>query len=312
MSEELKKAHTGEHTLFQSLSRVFEGIEVEKIDITEGRKSLFVKYPGVLDWKKVLEAELLVNKIITEGKVVKKTVGPLDEIKNKFGNKLRGKWDRITDKTVTVVEVDGFDCAACSGEHVSNTKEIGMLLVTKVNSLGKNVYEIQFEVDEKAKKKAIEMSSMTLTLVDVLGASEDNIEKTATNLKEEVLRLKKLVKAITKDYMNNFEFENVKGVKLYAKSFSELDSDEIGKSVGEMVEGNKTVVAVVNEHLGNISIILARSKDLDINVLTTLKEVCKEFNAKCGGKEDFAMGGGIKVEKEQVIQKIKDKLTSCL
>jgi alanyl-tRNA synthetase len=312
LPDELRKAHTGEHILFQSLSRVFDGIEIEKINITEEKKSLFVNYPDNLDKKKILEAELLVNKIIQDGREVKKFAGSKEEIEKRFENKVRGKWDRISDEKITVVEVDGFDYAACSGEHVENTKEIGMLLVTKVNSLGKNLHEIQFEVDEKAREKAIELANTVLVLEDILNTSKDKIESTVFNLKEEVLKLRKLLKIITRESMKDLNSEEIKGVKLYYKTFSGLDNDEIGKKVGELIKENKIVVLVVNDFFGNVSVVLARSSDVNIGVLSVLRRVCEEFKGKCGGKENFAMGGGFQADKEKIIQNIKDELISQL
>ncbi|MEM2955083.1 MAG: DHHA1 domain-containing protein [Candidatus Nanoarchaeia archaeon] len=309
MQDEIIKAHTGEHILFQSLSRFFKGIELEKIDITENKKSLFVKYDRSFDRRNIVEAELLANKIIEEGRCVNRFVGSMDEIKKKFGSKIRGKWERIDNNRVSVIEIEGFDYAACSGEHVKNTRDVGMILIKKIRSLGKNKYEIQFEVNEKARRMAIELKNVVMGISSILGAQEENLEKSATNLKKEFLITRKMLKIATRNCIQNIEIEKINGINFYHKLFFCLDNDEIGKKIGEIVKEKNNVVFIANKILEDASVFLGRSNGLDFNALQILREVCNDYNGKCGGNDRFATGN-IKYFDKEIFQKIKNKLVS--
>ena len=218
MSEE-PRAHSGEHVLFQSLSRVFKGIESVKVEIEPDKKQLFVKYDEEIDWNGILKAEKIANKIIQENRKVKITVGDREKLRKKYGNKLRGRWDLIKDKTIRIVEVEDFDCVACKGKHVERTTEIGFIVVKSFNKLGKNEYEIQFEVGEKAREYALESKKVAMSVIDILGTTSDKVEKTTRNLKEEILRLRKSLKETSKKSMENIEYEEIKGIKFYSKVF---------------------------------------------------------------------------------------------
>ncbi|MFQ6088417.1 MAG: hypothetical protein ACE5K0_05910, partial [Candidatus Methanofastidiosia archaeon] len=61
---ELRKAHTGEHLLFQALSRFFPGISVEKIRLREKKKVFYLHYSKELSWDGILKALKLANEII--------------------------------------------------------------------------------------------------------------------------------------------------------------------------------------------------------------------------------------------------------
>ena len=174
--DEKSKAHTGEHILFQSLSRVFKGMESVKVVIEPDKKQLFVKYGGEINWSGILKAERIANRIIQENRKVKITVGEKEKLRKQYGNKLRGRWDLIEDKTIRIVEVEGFDCVACKGEHVESTGEIGLIIVKDFKNLGKGEYEIQYEVGEKAKEFLMESKRIAMDVMEVLGATPDKIE----------------------------------------------------------------------------------------------------------------------------------------
>jgi alanyl-tRNA synthetase len=304
--DESRIAHTGEHILFRALFKVFPGLVLDKIDVVEGRKVVYVESAEQLSWEKLLEAELLANEVIADGKIVRKHAGSTEELKEKFGGKLRGKWERITDETVTVVEVDGYDWAACSGDHVENTIDIGMILITKVNSLGKEKYEIHFEVGEAAKQKALDLHARAKSVIEILGTTEDKLEKAAMNLKDEALMLRKKLKSVSKEALKNIAAENVNGIKIFAKIFPGLDNDELTARAGELVREKNTAVIFVNEFEEKIIITVARSDDLQFNAVEILQEVCEQLGGKGGGKPSFAMGGGKKtVSAEKILSDLK-------
>jgi alanyl-tRNA synthetase len=308
--DESSKAHTGEHVLFQSLSRVFKGMESVKVVIEQHKKQLFVKYDGEINWSGILEAERIANGIIQENRKIKIKIGDKEKLRKEYGNKLRGRWDLIEDKTIRIVEVEGFDCVACRGEHVKNTGEIGLIIVKDFKNLGKNDYEIQYEIGEKAKEFLIESKKIAMDVMEVLGATPDKIEKTAKNLKEEITRLRESLKETSKKAMEDIEYEEIKGVKVYSRVFDGLDKRELMRKAYDLKNEKKTVV-IFGDNSGVL--LMGRSDDVKFNVMPVLEKGCNFLGGKCGGKEDFAFGGGFKSNgMKEAVNIIKKELVKLL
>jgi len=308
--DESSKAHSGEHILFQSLSRVFKGMESVKVVIEPDKKQLFVKYDGEINWSGILKAERIANRIIQENIKIKITTGDKEKLRKKYGSKLRGRWDLIEDKTIRIVEVEGFDCVACKGEHVESTGEIGLIIVKDFKNLGKNEYEIQYEVEEKAKEFLMESKRIAMDVMEVLGATPDKIEKTVRNLKEEIIRLRESLKETSKKAMENLEYEEIKGIRVYAKVFDGLDKRELMRKVYSL-KNEKNTVVIFGDNSGIL--LMGRSNNLKFNVISVLEKGCSFLEGKCGGKEDFAFGGGFKSNNlKEAINLIKKELTKVL
>jgi len=309
MSEK-SRAHSGEHVLFQSLSRVFKGMESVKVVVEPDKKQLFVKYNGEITWNGILEAERIANRIIKENRKIKITVGDKEKLRKEYGNKLRGRWDLIEDKTIRIVEVEDFDCVACRGEHAESTGEIGFLIVKDFKNLGKGEYEIQYEVGENAKEMLIESKKIAMKVMEILGTTPDKFEKTASNIKEEIIRLRESLKDASKKAMEKLEYEEVKGVKLYSKIFDGLDRRELMRKAADLSKEKKTVV-IFGDSYGLL--VMGRSDDLNFNVIPLLEKGCNFLNGRCGGKENFAFGGGFKSNKlSEAIDLIKKDLIKLL
>jgi alanyl-tRNA synthetase len=308
--DEQSKAHSGEHVLFQSLSRVFKGMESVKVVIEPDKKQLFVKYDGEITWSGILQAERIANRIIQENRKIRITVGDKEKLRKEYGDKLRGRWDLIEDKTIRIVEVEDFDCVACRGQHVGSTGEIGLIIVKDFKNLGKGEYEIQYEVGEKAREELIESKKIAMKVMEILGTTPDKFEKTASNIKEEITRLKDSLKEASKKAMEKLEYEEIKGVKLYSKIFDGLDKRELMRKAAELIKEKKTVV-IFGDSSGLL--VMGRSDDLNFNVIPLLEKGCDFLGGKCGGRQEFAFGGGFKSNKlNEAIDLIKKDLIKLL
>ncbi|MDI6826478.1 MAG: DHHA1 domain-containing protein [Candidatus Aenigmarchaeota archaeon] len=309
MSEE-SRAHSGEHVLFQSLSRVFKGIESVKVVIKPDKKQLFVKYDGKIDWSGILKAEKIANRIIQENRKIKITVGNKEKLRKEYGDKLRGRWDLIEDKTIRIVEVEDFDYVACKGEHVESTGEIDLIIIKNFKNLGKGEYEIEYEVGEKAKEFLIESKKIMMKVTEILGTTPNKIENTAKNLKEEITRLRENLKEASKKAMEKLEYEEIRGVKLYSKIFDGLDRRELMRKAASL-RGEKNTVVIFGDSSGLL--VMGRSDDLNFNVIPLLEKGCNFLGGKCGGKQEFAFGGGFKSSNlNEAIDLIKKELIKLL
>ncbi|RLI33917.1 hypothetical protein DRO56_00545 [Candidatus Bathyarchaeota archaeon] len=309
VSEEAR-AHSGEHVLFQSLSRVFRGMESVKVVLGPGKKQLFVRYSGEIDWDGVLEAEKLANRVIREDRRIRVVVGDREEVRRRYGRRLRGRWDLIKDKQIRIVEVENFDYVACKGEHVQRTGEIGFIVVKGFRKTRRGEYEIQFEVGERAWEYALESKRLAMRLVEILGTTPEIAEETARNLREEAQRLRRSLREASKRALENLKYEEVRGVRVYSGVFEGLDRRELVKRAADLRKEGKTVVV-----LGDLSgfLVMGRSDDLGFNVIPLLEKGCRFLGGRCGGREKLAFGGGFKSKDlREAVDLIKRELTKIL
>ena len=270
-----------------SLQRIKGSLKVRKVEVSEGSGSVFVEVDS-LSFEELAKAQTMANKIISEGRVVKEHFfNSLEEAQKAFPS-LRAHEERIQGR-VRVVEVEGFDYSACSGKHVENTRECGMILVTHVSKSG-GEYRIDFEVGEKALETAVKLSTLCLSVSSILGTPLKNLEKTALNTKAENEDLRKRLSAVTEEIVRKIpSVEPLGRVKLHTAILKGVEAKTVMKTVGELVSENPSIYVIGLEWAGACSILIG-SCDGGVNAAQALREICKAFNGKGGGDQRIAIG----------------------
>jgi len=294
-------AHTAEHLFAGSLKRLKPGLKVVKVDQSEGKGSLYVDIPQ-LDWATILKAEEMANRVIAEGRPVKEHFfNSLEEAKNTFPQ-ARAMDERISGR-VRIVEVEGYDYAACIRGHVSNTRECEFFLVTRVSKAGGNRFQIDFLVGEEAKLRALELSKISLSVADILKAPIETVEKAVSNMKVELAELRRRLSKLSEREVKDIPSYSVGGVTVYSKVFEGLDSKRLMKRVGELTE-EAGVVALLANIADNATVILARSLDLNVDCAHLLERALAEYGGRGGGRREFAFGSVGKAYVEEVFKTI--------
>lgn len=283
---ELMKGHTAEHLIFSALSREVEGIELVKISIKPEKKSLTVR--GQLDWDAVLNAQANVNEIIENEMQVECLWLNRDD---PLLQGVRAKLERISSDEIRIIKIGDFDIAACSGVHVSNTKEIENVLITKLNSAKPaGDFEVEFEVGAKARRLALDLAGITLKASELLGAHPHDVIKAIQNLKREAERTRETLSNLIREKIKSLEPERAGDVLIYSGIFPSVDRKVLIDAANRIVrsEGRACVFATVDESL---TMIVARSSDLHFDSREILSTALKEVGGRGGGKPEFAVGG---------------------
>jgi alanyl-tRNA synthetase len=303
-TDQKKKAHTGEHILFRALSTVVEGLTVKKVEL--GKRNYFkVHYDEEFQWTPILKAELLANQIVREGRPVKKIKGSKEEIKKKFPH-LRVRWDRIKDQTITVVEIEDYDWAACVGDHVENTKDIEYILITRINSVGKGYYEVEFAVADKAKEEALRRSALTREISSVLKTSLDKVVPTVKNLKKNCEELTASVRMLTERVIDGVIPEEIEGISVYLEDVSGGDRTLIQRKAARLVHNNKSLVVFLEQSI-NPFLIIAKSPSIPLDCRILLNHVVPDV--KGGGKPEYVIARSpSKIDREELTMKIRQFL----
>lgn len=282
----MSREHTAEHVLMGSLQRIKGDLKVRKVEVSDGSGTVFIEV-GSLSFEDLAKAQAMANKIISEGRVVKEHFfNSLEEARKAFPS-LRAHEQRIQGR-VRVIEVEGFDYSACTGEHVENTRDCGMVLVTHVSKSG-GEYRIDFEVGEKALETAVSLSTLCLSVSSILGAPIRNLEKTVLNMRAENEDLRKRLSAITEDVVKKIPLtESLGETRLYTALLRGVDTKTVMKTVGELIVGG-SIYIVGLEWSGACNILIGSGEDR-VNAAQVLRELCKVFNGKGGGDQRIAVG----------------------
>jgi alanyl-tRNA synthetase len=283
---DLMKGHSGEHLLFGSIQQKVEDLELVKIAITPDKKMVMVR--GNIDWTIISECQRMVNGVIAEGMesedIVVGRESPLLE-------KARVKLDRIHGESIRIVKFGDFDMAACAGVHVKNTKEIGMLLVTKFTSAKPaGDFEIEFEVGEKAIGKALELSVLALQSSSILGATPVTLLSSLTNQKEELAKARESLRAYAKDSFSRIEPVTIGDMKVYSGVFDGIDRKVLMDAANSIVEKSSSMCAFAIDE-DKLTLIVAANPDLGIDCTMVLNDVLKQVSGRGGGSATFATGG---------------------
>ena len=283
---DLMKGHSGEHLLFGSIQKRLDDLELVKIAITPGKKMVMVR--GKIDWMIILECQRSVNEAIRDGLGSEDIyVGRDDPLLEQA----RVKLDRIHGDRIRVVKFGDFDMAACAGIHVKNTKEIGMLLVTKFTSARPaGDFEIEFEVGNKAIATSLELSALALQASSVLGATTQTLLSSLSNQKDELAKAKETLRAYAKEALARIKPVMVGDMNVFSGVFEGIDRKLLMDTANSIVEKGPSMCVFAAED-DKLTLIVAANPDLGIDCTMVLNEVLRSVSGKGGGSRTFATGG---------------------
>ena len=318
-----KLAHTAEHAFIGSLQKILGStIFVRKVEHRENDSSVIVKLPE-LDLETVLKAQAEVNSLIHGGRRIKtQYFETLSEARGHFPN-LRANEERIreTNQPIRMVEIEGHDIAACAMDHASNLRECEFFLVTKTVRIGRDEgYEINFVVQNQAKKASMMLSQKLLNICQELGANINTVENTIKKLnwekKVNALKLRRL----TIEYLANIKHDALDGngkVDLVQSVVSGLDDNEIRNFAGKMISraDRSTIILIVNipeDNEDNASVVFARSQSLEHIECNKLFNQYTFLGARGGGKPSFLAGVVSKGNAHHLMKKLITDIRNLL
>jgi len=303
---DLMQGHTGEHLLFGSLQRQCADLNIVKIFISPETKYVIVDQD--LTWDQIRAAEEFANKAIADNLSVTHSIMDRDDPELE---KVRIKLDKIgEDEEITVVAIGDIDYSACSGVHVLETSELGMLIVDRKVKAGKDGYEIHFKIGEAAKRSAIELSNIALETIDIIGCKNEDTAKAVGNMKQELEVKNRLLKESTKMIVKGIVPEVVNGVEIYSAVVPGADRNVMNDTM-ESIRSKGGVGAFVSSS-ETLSVMLASGTD-KVDCKAILSKVLTEFGGRGGGKPDFAQGGVQDASKaDAVLESLRKEVASSL
>lgn len=315
----IMRAHTSTHILQAGLRQVF-GVRISQqgSQVSPDEFRFDFNFSETFPRNKIPGIESFINDIVFQGIPVVTGVMKLDEAK---ANGALAFFEEKYGDIVRVVQINDVSKELCGGTHVSNTNEIGIVVLRGVRAVASGVKRIEGFSGQKAFHFLQERWQLLKNASEVLGTQEDSIIDKA---KETVQSLKKSKSALEQTRLKLFEINisnlqpailigNInKGsafreslshgtnllesasqasIPVYAEEFEDALPDELRKAYDiarkKLVSG---VVIFVSKTSNGEFIIIGRLSDNAPSASDIFKKISSVLNLKGGGSERLAQG----------------------
>jgi alanyl-tRNA synthetase len=158
----------------------------------------------------------------------------------------------------------------------------------------------------------LRLSSVGLQASDAIKAQPEDLVNAITNLKGQVQVMREALKGYGKQALRRMEPEKMEGFRVYCGAFEGLDKKTLVDAANDLVRYDRSavVLATLDERL---TLIVATSKDLDVDCREVLTDGLKVAGGKGGGGRNFASGGAISTQRAaEVIDAARSSLMSRL
>jgi len=304
---DLMMGHTGEHLLFGSLSKEVPGLTITKIFISPESKYVIVNED--IEWESIRKAMHTANNAIRENLTVCKVFMSRED--PDLESKVRIKLDHIPeDEEISVVAIGDIDYSACSGIHVMETSEIGMIFVDRKVSAGKDGVAIHFKVGDSAIDSAMDLASICLQVTEAADSKPEDIVKTVTNMKNEIELSRISLKELSENVLSSLKSKDVNGVSVYSALLPSMDKRVITETAERLKEAGNIVIFVSK---GETTSIILASGSPKVDCKKIITEALGKFEGRGGGKTDFAQGGiPDSVKAKELLDILKKSVTESL
>lgn len=293
-------AHTAEHAFMGALSTL---LKVKPLKVEhEGMVGTITLEAEELNWQEVAEAVAQANKIIFEGRDVREhEFETLEEAKKAFPN-LRAH-ERVSGK-VRVVEIEGYDCAACMRKHAKNTAEAKLFLVKDLRSKRRGIYEVEFLIGPAAAEYLRILEEQVGLSAKELACKPWELHQRVEGLKEAEERAKREKVKLTKQLARAQTPKMVEDIEIYSGIVEDVEEKKFMEEITKRLRKGIAVYAIISDDGCKV---FAAQRGLDLDCSKVLRDVVKKYGGEGGGRRDFAVGA---VSKD-LVKSVIDEILQC-
>jgi alanyl-tRNA synthetase len=298
------RAHTASHVLYGAGRRLFDNLGYSGFDIDEHKVRVDLATPTSIDDATLVTLERLVNRAVWDSRDVTWEIVPCETALARDDVAFNTKTEEgIGGETVRLVDIDGWDVAACGGTHVRNTREIGPVVMLDRSNPGKGVTRIEFAVGPAAIQHR---SAEKTAALDAAAALETRV----TDLSDAVVRLQnerdalatertELQERLIDSRLNELRGSVVErdGHPWLAGTIDHLGTNKLAERANDLAGSAADVVALVSGD-GESAAVAA---DGEIDASEIVDEVTTEFGGGGGGSELVAQAGGFDADPDDLV-----------
>lgn len=293
--------HTGQHILTRAFIETANAPTVS-FHLSENSVTIDLDHANLTPVE-VDTAEDLANRIIVENRPVRAWFPNPDEL---TALRLRKISDKVTG-AVRVVDIGGFDVTACGGTHVAYTGEVGLIKVIRLDST-KGKTRVEFRCGQRALVDYRAKNSLLHNLMGQLTTSWEQIPDVLDKLREENKALNRALRT-TQEELMGYQAERLwqtahmttpNGLVVVTMISHDYTPRDLQQLANQLVTHPSTV-AILGIHGESGHLLVARSADVNIDVVPLLKQGLTQLGTeKGGGRPNLAQGGGVAITQAEL------------
>lgn len=301
--------HDGQHILSEAFARVCGaettsfhlGKETSTIDVTK----------AALTAGDVEGAEALANRVVWENRPIDIGFFTQEEVA-----KLPVRKPVQVDGKIRVVHVRDFDCSACCGTHAKSSGETGVVLVLGIER-GKDGARVSFVCGARALAYARQNVALLRAIGSKLSASREELVAAVERIMTEAADARRALSSAEKQLAEHRarDLAAAAAPRGRAKFVVEvLENRDIKylQALANTIVGAPGLVAVLGGTGETSSVVLARSRDLDVDLRPIGKDVFALLGGKGGGQPHFVQGGGAGRNVRDAMKLAEERIGSAL
>jgi len=301
--------HSGQHVLSQAFVELFNW---PTVSFHLGALASTIDLPvEAVTREQALRAEELTNRIVFENRPVQVRFVPIDEARQLGLRKLPD----VSKEELRLIEIADFDLCACGGTHVASTGQVGPVFVRKMEKV-KQGFRVEFVAGDRALKTARrDYETLTQAAAQYSGNIYEVpklIEKSLDDIKSSAKTQHKLLEELAEFWATDLASNApaTANYHLVKQSFTDRDIVFV-KLLAQKLSRFEKLVALLGTTVGQPTLVLSRSADVDVDVSALLKDALASVGGRGGGTKDLAQGGvPDAAQLARLLDQIADKLSA--
>jgi alanyl-tRNA synthetase len=283
--------HTGQHILSAAFYRL-SGAETSSFHLGEDYCSIELNQPG-LTGQDVRKAEDLANSIIFGAQPVQTFFVDPDRIGD---YPLRKKSD--LQESLRIVKISDFDMSPCSGTHVRNTGEIGMVFITGTEKLSQTL-KVSFVCGKRVVKQFHHEQELLKQLSKRLTTSPDLLPDSITKLQDQLKQLRKELSQFQEERwkeeaLNLYNRAGESGGLKQVLAVWDRPYQEVRYIAQRLMEQPSAIGALVS--VRDKRAVFFKNPALPVDVRKLFQQFLQQHSAKGGGPEHLMEAGGFEIQ----------------
>ena len=246
----------------------------------------------VLSKDQIESAERLANEVVLENRPVDIRFVTRDEAE-KLGLRKLPPAER---DQLRLIDVRDFDLTACGGTHVSQTGQIGAILLRKSEKVRQG-YRVEFVAGERAVSTARRDFTALTETAALFSSHIYDVPQQAGKSLEEIRSLRKQ-REQSQDELAAFqaaallaETPEAQGRKLIVRTFSDRDLNFLKLLAQKLTRQSNAAIALLATESPQPALVFAQSAGQPHDMGALLKETMAKLGGRGGGSKDLAQGG---------------------
>ena len=282
--------HSGQHVLSAAFVKLFD-MPTASFHMADDYCSIDLDSPK-LTKDQVEQAERLANEIVLENRPVDIRFVAREEVDNLGLRKLPpAERDELR-----LIDIRDWDVSACGGTHVSQTGQIGCILLRKVEKVRQG-YRVEFVAGQRAVATARHDFTALTETAALFSAHIYDVPQQAAKALEGIKSLRKQCEqsqeelAAAQAAAMLAETAESAGHKLILRVFPDWEMNSLKLLAQKLVRLAPKVVVLLGSTAPQPSLVFAQSAGQPFDMGSLMKQTMAKFTGRGGGSKDMAQGG---------------------